>query len=512
MALTNFTSGTVITSDWLNRVDTMLETVVFNVKDPLFDAQGDNSTNDTAAIQAAIDAAEAVGGVVFIPEGIYRIDGLTISDTVSIRGAGKFRSILRMRGGASHGITLSAGNAAADILIEHIGLEGIYPTNPTGHGIYLPDETILSYGRGVKINHVYITQFVGNGLYVGENRNNGKAFDLEISRCNDAVYIDNSSDWKIIAGEFGVNRQFCVNIPSNGADNKFVDCSMWTSVAAVNLNSTNSSPSQFIGCTFDHHTTNGVRITGTISLVQPHVFLGCWFRDNSQAGNNLHAQILLTTTRGAIFHGCRFTDQESAPTPSYIVEFSGTCGEISWVGNVTDTAVSNYATAYTNVPNNLVLRGFKFVSESDTQLGGESGAQGLYVNPGVTGGNYVLINPAPAGRPPEISALGADTNINLRLYSKGTGSIDMYCNNLRAVRATGVASAVNYVELINSITGNAVIAQASGTDTNIDLKLVPKGSGHVQMGTHTSSSDTAVSGYIEIKDSSGTIRKLAVIS
>lgn len=56
-------------------------------------------------------------------------------------------------------------------------------------------------------------------------------------------------------------------------------------------------------------------------------------------------------------------------------------------------------------------------------------------------------------------------------------------------------------------------AETAGTgDDNLDVRLTPAGTGNVRFGTHTATSDTAISGYIEIKDAGGTIRKLAVIS
>ena len=53
-----------------------------------FGAQGDASKDDTAAIQAALDAAEkAGGGEVFLPAGRYRIEGsLTVPSGVTLRG------------------------------------------------------------------------------------------------------------------------------------------------------------------------------------------------------------------------------------------------------------------------------------------------------------------------------------------------------------------------------------------------------------------------------------------
>jgi hypothetical protein len=75
-----------------------------------------------------------------------------------------------------------------------------------------------------------------------------------------------------------------------------------------------------------------------------------------------------------------------------------------------------------------------------------------------------------------------------------------------------VASAANYVRQISQTTGNSPEIRAGGSDSNLDLKLTPKGTGNVQFGTLTASGDAAVSGYITIKDAGGTTRKLAVIT
>ncbi len=57
-----------------------------NVKD--FGAVGDGVTDDTAAIQAALDAAEAGGPICYAPPGLYRIDGaLVVPPGVTFEGA-----------------------------------------------------------------------------------------------------------------------------------------------------------------------------------------------------------------------------------------------------------------------------------------------------------------------------------------------------------------------------------------------------------------------------------------
>jgi hypothetical protein len=82
-------------------------TGVYNVKHPTYGALGDGINDDTAEIQAAIDACSAAGGgVVFLPEGIYQISfatrantfraGLILYSDVTLAGAGRECTQLRL--------------------------------------------------------------------------------------------------------------------------------------------------------------------------------------------------------------------------------------------------------------------------------------------------------------------------------------------------------------------------------------------------------------------------------
>jgi hypothetical protein len=53
--------------------------------------------------------------------------------------------------------------------------------------------------------------------------------------------------------------------------------------------------------------------------------------------------------------------------------------------------------------------------------------------------------------------------------------------------------------------------QARGATANIDLELTPKGTGRLRFGTRTASADVPVTGYVEIIDAAGTVRRLAVV-
>lgn len=80
------------------------------------------------------------------------------------------------------------------------------------------------------------------------------------------------------------------------------------------------------------------------------------------------------------------------------------------------------------------------------------------------------------------------------------------------MRITHAANAVNYVQMVGSATGGPPHILSAGSDANIDLRLSTKGTGVLRYGTHTANADAPVTGYITIKDSGGTTRKLAVIA
>ena len=89
-ASTNFSSGTVVTKEWLNAVDAHNFDYTFNVKD--YGAVGDGTTDDTAAFTLAVAAVNTAGGKLILPPGQYVVAAGTIDltyDGISVVGAGK---------------------------------------------------------------------------------------------------------------------------------------------------------------------------------------------------------------------------------------------------------------------------------------------------------------------------------------------------------------------------------------------------------------------------------------
>ena len=68
-----------------------------NVKDDAYGAKGDGSTDDTVAIQAAITAVSATGGIVFFPPGTYIVsNALTVNSYIVFAGAGDHATNISM--------------------------------------------------------------------------------------------------------------------------------------------------------------------------------------------------------------------------------------------------------------------------------------------------------------------------------------------------------------------------------------------------------------------------------
>jgi hypothetical protein len=127
--------------------------------------------------------------------------------------------------------------------------------------------------------------------------------------------------------------------------------------------------------------------------------------------------------------------------------------------------------------------------------------------------NYVQVTGNATTGSPTISTQGSDTNISMQYLAKGSGVHAFQTgSSFNQFRITATTSAVNYLAVTGGAAGAAPVMSATGSDTNIDLTLTPKGTGNVRFGTYTANMALTIQGYVEIKDSGGTVRRLAVVA
>jgi len=91
--------------------------------------------------------------------------------------------------------------------------------------------------------------------------------------------------------------------------------------------------------------------------------------------------------------------------------------------------------------------------------------------------NYLDLTGSATGTNPIISVLGTDTNIGLDLKSKGTGVVNFFSNGAVQARVSPTATAVNFIDLTGGATGQDPILGVGGSDTNVGLDVVLKGTG-----------------------------------
>lgn len=132
---------------------------VFNVK--AFGAVGDGVTDDTAAIQAAVDAAAPVNGIVFAPQGSYLLN-TGISRTggkLTIQGAGR-RSTIFKAGGA---ITMfSFQSPGVGSFMGHVSFRDCWID---GNNVATTGMSMLRVNLSLMEN-VEIYQIAGRGLHL----------------------------------------------------------------------------------------------------------------------------------------------------------------------------------------------------------------------------------------------------------------------------------------------------------------------------------------------------------
>lgn len=209
--------------------DVLYGMYVFNVKS--YGAAGDDATDDTTAIQAAIDAAELVNGKVYIPNGTYKFTtGLTVDSAITIEGEDERGAILKKYGNIA-GITTTIGCTMTDFTLDSDGgadaaagisvtsatyrtrMKNVTVTNQGSIGIEIlssnlgtyEDLTLLSNGSdGMKVNGTHDNPDT-NGIVFKNldcRGNTGWGFNLEDGRSNFGMGIAAQSN---VGGGIRVN-------------------------------------------------------------------------------------------------------------------------------------------------------------------------------------------------------------------------------------------------------------------------------------------------------------------
>lgn len=131
----------------------------------MFGAVGNNSTVNTTAIQAAVNAGY---DAIYIPEGIYLTDRITISSPIKIYGEGTIKAINNL---TSQVFLVNSGN----VIFDGITIDG----NRSGQGSNKTCILVNNASDSVSIKDVTIKNVYGYGILLST----GSVKNLEVDRC-----------------------------------------------------------------------------------------------------------------------------------------------------------------------------------------------------------------------------------------------------------------------------------------------------------------------------------------
>ena len=206
--------------------------IVVNVKYPpdgVVAAEGDGATNDTAAFNSCITYAIANGLPVYIPDGVYILDAITINGNVQIFGTPKTNLYLNVKPEAGAMFTIEGGNISLFNLTAY-GQHSKQPNDTTflyvneqNANVEVRNVTVSQFNRGFELIDTKSFKadsciFVNNGMNAITTSNN--AYKVTIDNCrfeglterNATTYIiSNSNGMRLMNTEFAGNASIGIN-------------------------------------------------------------------------------------------------------------------------------------------------------------------------------------------------------------------------------------------------------------------------------------------------------------
>lgn len=310
-----------------------------------YGAAGDGVTDDTTAVQQAIDA----GGVTYFPAGTYLVSGLQARLGMTLAGPARSGFIpsasgqvatLKLKSG-TNGALLTGADQISNVTIRSLNFDGNKAGNSSGSIINLVAGS--AQDTAWHIHDCFLNNAATDGITIGAGRQAVKVSRTWIMRSANNGITANGADGgyeSVLIGLSGAN-----GIYAGAWVQHLIGCDIWSS-GANGVLSDNAHMVSLTNCGIDRHQQSGVVVQtgGSVAI------MGCLFHSNSQAANNTYPHIAVGAGQVTVI-GNTFATDGFANNPSYGVNITG--GTVREWGNnqVSGSFVTGFINPATSVNN-----------------------------------------------------------------------------------------------------------------------------------------------------------------
>lgn len=344
----------------------------------MFGAKGDGVTDDTAAIQAAVDAAVELGTLCKIPRGVYCFSDLRISHSMAVEGADKVLTRLKHTG-TGDAITVKPEGVESWLEFPRVALRGITVENNanTTAGIRV-SECIHSVFENLYIEGGKVGFFIDGTSAVQDDKNsvfNNEYKSLSLVGCSEVgLKIDGIISDSHFENLYAESCPVCVDMTSVSSHNvSFTDGSLIICEKAFYIHGLFNNV-RIETFNLEQFSSHGIHIVGDgVNHCKNYTVANCLFFGNQESAVCVEAAKLsnsiiwnnnalgATATHIKLAQGClgvmlMNNNKNNGPEAAFVADIPATCCVVNYVYDKQDAfAISAPIKMDKAIVNNVTL-------------------------------------------------------------------------------------------------------------------------------------------------------------